>query len=143
MFTNHSDYRLIRTSFVLMFCLALGFALGCGMAFAADVQLAHPAVVDSAVLPGVSVAGTPGRITNLDKLESMLNTIANLGLYIGVLTSLLLANRARINATISPKQKGIRYAMAFMIALLALSLPGTMNWLVAPARDASLCDNFF
>lgn len=140
MFTNHSYYRLIMTSFILMFCLALGVALGCGVAFAADVQQAHNAVV-----PGVSAAGTGGtiRLVRESDMDLIASLIANSGLFIGGLTSLLLANRARLNGTLSPKQKGIRFAMAAMIALLALSLPGTMNWLVASARDSALCENFF
>lgn len=140
MFTNHSYYRLIMTSFILMFCLALGFALGCGVAFAADVQQAHNAVV-----PGVSAAGTGGtiRLVRESDMDLIASLIANSGLFIGGLTSLLLANRARLNGTLSPKQKGIRFAMAAMIALLALSLPGTMNWLLASERDSALCENFF
>ncbi len=145
MFTNQRYYRLIMTSFILMFCLALGVALGCGVAFAADVQQAHNTVVVGAVVPGVSAAGTGGtiRLVRESDMDLIASLIANSGLFIGGLTSLLLANRARLNGTLSPKQKGIRFAMAAMIALLALSLPGTMNWLVASARDSALCENFF
>lgn len=98
----------------------------------------------SAIL-GVNTSGTV-RVNNIANLEALLNIVANLaeiaGLFVGVVLFLhgLLIRESTfkilgLTVRLSPVT---RAGIGVIVALLALSTPGLINWFVASARDANL-----
>jgi len=93
-------------------------------------------VHDVTVIQGVNTAGTV-RVNNLANLEAMLNIIANCGEVGGVAWGLYLLGRALKG---NPTKRLRNLNLGCWMMILGLALPGTINWLVASARDASLCN---
>lgn len=92
------------------------------------------------VIAGINTAGTV-RVNNLANLEALLNFIANafeiLGL--GTAAGLIISGGWNCLAgNAGAKNSAMRVALGVAIGMGALSVPGTINWLVASARDANL-----
>jgi hypothetical protein len=99
---------------------------------------------DATFVTGINTAGTV-RVNNLANLEAMINLFANgfeiLGIALG---AVLFANAicgakpmAFLGLTLGHK-RSTRFALAALIALIGLAVPGLVNGLVASARDANL-----
>jgi hypothetical protein len=109
----------------------------------------------SAPVQNVNTAATV-RVNNLANMEAMLSIIANVGEVVGVLWGSYLivtaAQRAKPSdsdlkgedsdaGTKKSVQLTKRVFHGLTMLALGLMLPGVINWLVASARDASLCGN--
>ncbi|MBS1989779.1 MAG: hypothetical protein JSS83_04625 [Cyanobacteria bacterium SZAS LIN-3] len=143
--------RLIRIFAMCTFALAAFIALPAANAVPTlPVNMTAPAQTQSVVQPtagpvttdgeatlaeGVNTAGTV-RVNNLANLAMLMNIVA----YSGLAGSILLGGYM-IQSVRSREQgrlKGVTLGVSIM--LLGLMLPGAINWLVASARDAGLCN---
>lgn len=103
-----------------------------------------PQGADATIVTGINTAGTV-RVNNLANLEALLNIIANLTEIAGALIGVVIlvhglairenASLLGLPITMSP---GVRIAIGLGVILMALAVPGTINWFVASARDANL-----
>lgn len=95
---------------------------------------------DATVIYGINTAGTV-RVNNLANLEALLNIIANAGELIGIALG-------GFNLVMGLRSKGLRFPFAMggrgrvllgvTMIVIGLAVPGSINWLVASARDANL-----
>ncbi|MGE0266138.1 MAG: hypothetical protein AB7V06_25940 [Candidatus Obscuribacterales bacterium] len=100
---------------------------------------------DGTVVMGVNTAGTV-RVNNIANLEALLNIVANLaeiaGLFVGAVLFLhglmVKESNFKILGVTVQLTPFTRAGIGVVIALLALSTPGLINWFVASARDANL-----
>jgi len=92
--------------------------------------------MDVTVVQGVKTAGTV-RVNNLANLEAVLNIIANGGEIGGILWGRHLIWGALMKA---PLKRWSRAGLGTSVVAFSMMLPGVINWIVASARDASLCN---
>jgi hypothetical protein len=99
---------------------------------------------DATYVTGVNTAGTV-RVNNLANLEALLNIVANGSELLGLLGGLALAGVASVNVPLAQKLVGTKMLgkksiIAIGVAMIVggLCIPGSINWLVASARDANL-----
>lgn len=100
---------------------------------------------DATVIQGINCAGTV-RVNNLANLEALLNIVANGMELIGLLVGGVIACNGLFSSAAASAIMGIpvpfgrkgRVALGVAIAIVALSVPGIINWFVASARDANL-----
>lgn len=97
------------------------------------------------IVQGVNTAGTV-RVNNLANLEALLNIIANsieiLGISMGgvMMINSFIAQSGTLSYFNLKLTKSQVFCLGLVFALAALSVPGTINWFVASARDAALFD---
>jgi len=101
-----------------------------------------PQGADATYVTGVYTAGTI-RVNNLANLEAMLNILANGLEMFGVAGGALLALNACTRSSgmlfgITNVSRRKRLAIAAILVLIGLSVPGLVNSLVASARDCNL-----
>lgn len=95
---------------------------------------------DATVIYGINTSGTV-RVNNLANLEALLNIIANGGEIVGIALG-------AINILLGLMSKGMKFPFpmgcrarvlfGFALLVIGLAIPGSINWLVASARDANL-----
>lgn len=99
-----------------------------------------PQGADATYVTGLNTAGAV-RVNNLANLEALLNIIAN-GAEIGALIVALIYGISGLMPDADGKRNGQRMVhrlvIAAVIAIVGLSVPGTINFFVASARDANL-----
>ncbi|HEY9776731.1 MAG TPA: hypothetical protein V6C81_23410 [Planktothrix sp.] len=103
-----------------------------------------PQGMDATIVTGINTAGTV-RVNNLANLEALLNIIANLAeIGLALLGVVVLVHGLSIREDSAlfgmpfTMSSGLRLAVGIAVILLALAVPGTINWFVASARDANL-----
>ncbi len=100
---------------------------------------------DATYIAGVNTAGTV-RVNNLANLEALLNIISNLLEMVGLLLGFALLMHGIFQRKVVLYIPGLnvslthlhRIAYGVVIMVMASSIPGTVNWFVASARDANL-----
>ncbi len=108
----------------------------------ATTGTSHPQGGDAPVVQGVNTEGTV-RVNNWTNYEALINCLSNgleIVLSIAGLWMLVRAFRQPNPTPSNWKQKpvdGRRLLWGLALIALGLSLPGTMNWFVASARDMS------
>lgn len=96
---------------------------------------------DAAVIVAINTAGTV-RVNNLANLEAIVNILANCGEILGIGLGIFnvvfgaLGKPSRL-LHLSPMK---RIIVGLCCALVGMAIPGSINWLVASARDANLFD---
>ena len=101
-----------------------------------------PQSEDTTVIYGLNTAGTV-RVNNLANLEAFLNIMANCAECFGIaLGGFNIFMGARNKAMSFPFPLGPRgrILLGMLIALVGLTIPGSIQWLTASARDANLFD---
>lgn len=95
------------------------------------------------VAPASEGATDKTRVNNLANLEALLNIIANGGEILGLLAGIPMCLAVPVGL-VFVFQKGRRFLGSLFIVtgpavcIVALAIPGIINWLVASARDANL-----
>jgi hypothetical protein len=87
---------------------------------------------DATYVTGLNTAGTV-RVNNLANLEALLNLLANGAEILGLACGL-----AYVISAVCQGFKPRRFAFGTSLMVIGLLVPGTINWLVASARDANL-----
>lgn len=104
-----------------------------------------PSGSDATYITGVNTAGTV-RVNNLANLEALLNLISNSLECMGMLAGFGLFMHGIFQRSKYLAVPGLNYQLSGMqrvgiglaIFFIAMSVPGTINWFVASARDANL-----
>ncbi|MBC7997332.1 MAG: hypothetical protein IAF58_05295 [Leptolyngbya sp.] len=104
-----------------------------------------PVGSDATYITGVNTAGTV-RVNNLANLEALLNLIANSVECLGMLAGFGLLMHGVFQRSAYVGIPGLNYQLSGMqrigvglaVIVIAFSVPGTINWFVASARDANL-----
>jgi len=100
---------------------------------------------EGSYITGINTAGTV-RVNNLANLESLLNIFANLIEMAGGLIGFALMMHGIFQRRIAVQLPGLnlclnptqRIVFGVCIMILALSVPGVLNWFIASARDANM-----
>jgi hypothetical protein len=99
-----------------------------------------PVGSDATVISGVNTAGTV-RVNNLANLEAFLNIFANGGELLGIiigLPNMILGFMCKSMVMPVRLSARARVGMGLAFVTIGLAMPGSINWLVASARDSNL-----